>query len=131
MVPAAAAGTTAVPSQTKGNHMRKLIPLVALVLAGCGGVNPAKNPDPVEVSGTVQLAGGKPVPDGTLHLQPTGSGGQATLPVKNGRFKGSVMPGKYTWYLASAARIPDKYKEGSLDRQIDVAPGAALALTAD
>ena len=109
--------------------MRKLIPLALIVLAGCTK-DPAKNPDPVEVSGTVRMAG-RPVADAVLHLQPTGSGGQAALPVKNGQFKGSVMPGQYTWYLASAAPIPDKYKEGSLDRQIDVAAGATLTLTLD
>jgi hypothetical protein len=113
--------------------MRKLIPLFGLVLIGCMR-DPGHNPDPVEVSGTVQ-AGGKSVTDVVLNLQPTGQGGQATIPVKNGEFRGSVIPGRYTWYFtetrntAAFRTIPEKYRAGSLDRQIDVKPGAALNLS--
>jgi len=115
--------------------MRKLIPLLGLVLIGCMR-GPGRNPDPVEVSGTVQLAG-KPVSDVVLNLQPTGDGGQAAIPVKNGEFRGSVIPGRYTYYftetrnLTAFRGIPDKYRSGSLDRQIDVTPGANLTLTLD
>jgi hypothetical protein len=115
--------------------MRKLIPLLGLVLIGCTR-GPGHNPDPVEVSGTVQ-AGGKSVTDVVLNLQPTGTGGQAVIPVKNGEFRGSVMPGRYTWYftetknLTAYRSIPEKYRAGSLDRQIDIAPGAKLTLSMD
>jgi hypothetical protein len=115
--------------------MRKLIPLLGLVLIGCSrGSGP--NPDPIEVSGTVQLAG-KPVTDVVLNLQPTGTGGQAAIPVKNGEFHGSVIPGRYTWYftetknLTAYRAIPEKYRAGSMDRQIDISSGAKLTLSMD
>ena len=117
---------------------RKLIPLVALALFGCGGANPGKNPDPVAVSGQVAFAGGKPVTDVTLNLQPTGAGGQAAIPVKQGAFKGDVIPGKYTYFFTEGPRgsspaayqaIPEKYRAGALDRQVEVKAGTTLTLT--
>jgi len=115
--------------------MRKLLPLAIIALAGCQ-TNPSPNPDPVEVSGKVTLPGGKSVSGVVLNLQPTGTGGQAMLPVKNGAFKGSVMPGRYTYYItedskypAAFAVIPERYRAGSMDRQVDIAAGATLNIT--
>lgn len=114
--------------------MRKLIPLVVLVMLGCGKIE--QNPDPVDVSGRVTLRGG-PVGDVTLNLQPTGKGSQAALPVKGGAFQGKVTPGRYTYYIsqgpnaASFQAIPEKYHTGSLDRQIDVSEGNTLTITLD
>jgi hypothetical protein len=105
--------------------MRKLIPVMGLVLIGCG-VNPGKTPDPVDLSGKVTLAG-KPVSDVSIFFQPTGpSGVPAEFPLINGGFKGKGTPGKFTYYFtegknASAFRaIPAKYKSGSMERQIDI-----------
>ena len=115
--------------------MRKISPLLGLVLVGCAG-DPGRNPDPVEVTGSVRVAG-KPVTDVVLNLQPTGAGGQAAVPVRNGEFKGTVVPGRYTYYFtegrapAAYRAIPEKYRAGSLDRQIDVGPGDRLTLNLD
>jgi hypothetical protein len=117
--------------------MRKSLLLAFIALAGCQ-TNPSPNPDPIEVSGKVTLPGGKAVSDVVLNLQPTGTGGQATLPVKNGAFKGSVMPGRYTYYItedsknpAAFAAIPERYRAGAMDRQIDIAAGSTLNITLD
>jgi hypothetical protein len=121
----------------KGDFMRKLIPLLGLaglvLLVGCG-VNPGKNPDQVDITGKVTLPG-KTVTDVTFNLQPTGTGTQAFYPVKNGEFKGKATPGKYTYFIsegpsASAFKaIPEKYRSGSMDRQIDVDAGTPLNIT--
>jgi hypothetical protein len=115
--------------------MRKLIPLLALALIGCGSVK--QNPEPVDVSGRV-TQGGKPVSDVIFTFQPTGPGSaQATLPVKAGEFRGKVNPGRYTYFisegrnLAAFKTIPEKYRSGSLERQIDVAEGKDLTITLD
>jgi len=115
--------------------MRKFIPLLAFVVVGCS-TNPGSNPDPVEVRGTVNVSG-KKITDVNLNLQPTGTGGQAIIAVKDGEFKGSAIPGKYTYYFTEGknatafATVPEKYRAGSLDRQIEVKAGASLALTLD
>jgi hypothetical protein len=50
----------------------------------------------------------------------------ANLPITNGKVKGSVTPGKYTYYVSAAdsetafGAIPEKHREGSMDRQIDI-----------
>ena len=118
--------------------MRKLMALVGLSLVGCGGVNPSKNPDPVEVTGKVAFASGKPVTGVTLNFQPIADGGQAFAPVKDGAFKGAVMPGKYTYFFtegprgsspAAFAAIPEKYRAGAMDRQVEIKPGATVNIT--
>ena len=114
---------------------KRKLPLLALLiaLAGCGGVNPGVNPDPVEIKGKVSVKG-KAVTDVTITFQPTGVGGEATMAVRNGEFKGSIIPGRYTYYFTdgkSAAKIPEAYRAGSMSRQIDVKPGAELTLALD
>ena len=116
--------------------MRKWIPLLSLVLIGCGGVNPGTNPEQVDISGRVTLAG-RPVSDVTFNLQATGVGTQAAYPIKGGAFQGKATPGKYTYYISegtSAAAfkaIPEKYRLGAMDRQIDVSSGSTLNITLD
>lgn len=117
--------------------MRLLLPLLAVVLTGCGKMMPDANPDPVEVAGRVTL-NGKGVSDVTLTLQVTGgTGAMATLPVKNGDAKGSVVPGKYTYFIAEGTnaaafqKIPNKYRAGAMDRQIEIAAGTTLHITLD
>ncbi len=102
--------------------MRRLLFLLALLLCGCG-VNPGKNPDRIEIAGTVTLAG-KEVHGVILNLQVTGTGTPASLPVTKGTVKGTVTPGKYTYYLSAASSpadfkaVPEIFRAGSLERQI-------------
>lgn len=115
--------------------MRKFIPFLGLVLVGCS-MSPGKNEDPVEVTGKVTSAAGRPVTDVVLNLQPVGAGGHATATVKNGEFKAAVMPGKYTYFFAEASKappaafqaIPEKYRAGAMDRQIEIRAGNVLDL---
>lgn len=115
--------------------MRKLLPLIAFVLIGCG-INPGTNPDPVDITGTVTL-NNKPLSDVTFNLQPTGTGTQAALPVKGGEFKGKVTPGRYTYFISEGTKaaafksVPSKYQLGSMDRQVDVAAGTKLEIKLD
>ena len=103
------------------------VPMFALFMLlplGCS-VNPGKNPDPVDVEGNVSIAG-KALSTGTLSLQPTAKGSQAALVVTNGKVRGTITPGKYTYYITAAATeaeleaIPEKYRAGSMDRQIEI-----------
>ena len=117
--------------------MRIATLMLVLVLGGCGYRDPGKTSDPVEITGRVSK-GGRPVSDVVLNLQPTGEGTQATLPVKGGDFRGSITPGKYTYFISEAngrpsafASIPEKYREGSLDRQVEIEKGKSLDLTLD
>jgi hypothetical protein len=103
--------------------------LLGLVFTGCSGyINPGKNPDPVQISGTV-TANGKNVSDVVLNFQPTESGVQAVFPVKNGKYSGSVTPGTYTYYLsegrspAAFKSIPESWRAGSMSRQQAISGG--------
>jgi hypothetical protein len=118
----------------KGDSMRQSIVILLFVLAGCG-TRVVKNPDPIEISGKVQLAGGRPVTAVVFNLQPTAGGSQAVIPLKNGEFKATVTPGRYTYYITegsakdpqakeSYSAIPAKFREGAMDRQIEIAAGA-------
>ena len=120
--------------------MRKLILFVLTVGTGLGcSVSPGTNPDPIEVTGTVTL-NGKPVDGIVLNLQPTGTvDGQAVMPVRKGAFTGSAVPGKYTYFFTESSSrsaglrlIPEPYRSGSLDRQMDIGPAnATLTLSLD
>lgn len=119
--------------------MRKLIPLLGLVLVGCR-VDPGKNPDPVEVTGQVTSATGKPVTDVVLTFQPVDRGATATAVVKNGQYKASVIPGTYTFFFAEGPKgvspagynaIPEKYRAGSLDRKVEVKGAGEVNLSID
>jgi hypothetical protein len=112
-----------------------LLVVVLLPLVGCK-INPGKTSEPVEITGRV-TQNGNPVNNVTLNLQPTGKGTQAALPVKNGEIRGSVTPGKYTYYVtesgnpAALKSIPEKYHLGSLDRQVEISSGSTLTITLD
>lgn len=115
--------------------MRWLFALIPCAIFGCG-YNPGVNPDAVDVEARVTLAG-KSVNDVNLNLQPTGTGTQAVIPVKNGVAKGPVTPGKYTYYLsegkkaASFASVPEKYRAGLLDRQIEIKSAGSIEFVFD
>jgi hypothetical protein len=110
--------------------IRRLIAIAVVTLAaGCGGVTPASFADPIDVTGKVTLANGAPVKSAVLHLQPTGDGRIAQFPLgADGTFRGQVTPGEYTYYLApvkgDSLPVPDKYRQGSLDRRLTVRSGS-------
>ena len=111
--------------------------LVLSFLAGCGYENPGKQGEPLEITGRV-TKGGKAVTDVVLNFQATGEGRQASMPLKNGEFKGSMTPGKYTYFFSEMdgkskafVGIPEKYRQGSLDRQIEIGQIKTLDLTLD
>lgn len=105
--------------------------IVLMLVTGCGGVDPGRTAEPVEISGTVRIKG-KPATDAVLNLQPTKGGVQAALHLKGGRFSGKVVPGTYTWYLTDGARplspreVPDRFRLGAMDRQIEIDGGTVL-----
>lgn len=114
--------------------MRTVLSLCLLLpLLGCGGYG--TSPAPVEVSGLVTL-GGKKVDGVTLNFITTGVGAQATVPVKNGEFHATMIPGQYTYFVsegtnpAAFKRVPDKLRTGSLDRQVAVS-GDRLTIALD
>ncbi len=125
---------------------RRLSAAVLVVLAGLAGCGQSTPTPGVqgEVSGTVTTSG-KPVKDLAVYFHPTGGAAQPTaLKIgADGTFSGSVVAGKYSWYLVAPAdakpadqakaatalkTIPAAYLEASMDRQIDVAGGTKLTL---
>ena len=117
--------------------MRKCIPLIVVViLASCSGVRSGKNPDQIEIAGKV-TRDRKPITDVTITLQAIKGGTQATYSVKNGEFKGTATPGRYTYFFTEGSNptafvlIPEKYHSGSMDRQIDIDSGTNLMIVLD
>jgi hypothetical protein len=116
--------------------MRVLVPLFALVIAGCGGVSVTPTPEAVDVSVSV-TSGGKPVDDVKFNFQPTDGGLPAVVEVTAGKFTSKVTPGKYTWFISSGksenslAAIPAQYFEGSLERQLEIPSGDSIEVKLD
>lgn len=119
--------------------MSRLLALAPLLIAlsaltGCGGDVPASGEE-VDVSGKVSAPAGKPLTGFVLHFQPTGGKArmaQFPLPA-DGTFSGKMMAGSYTYYLApgkgaateqALEAFPEAYRQGSLDRQVEVKGGA-------
>ncbi len=115
-------------------------PLIALTLAalaalaGCGGDVPESGEE-VQVTGKVPAPPGKSVAGYNIQFQATGGKArQATfLVAADGSFSGPMVKGKYTYYLTpgkgsateqALESLPESYRKGSLDRQIDVNGGA-------
>ena len=96
-----------------------------LAILGCGGIDPGKNEDPVEVTGSVTL-NGKPVDGAVMNFQATGAGAQAIVPIKAGKYKAVVIPGKYTYYVTEGKKaaalkgVSKDWQEGSMDRQVEI-----------
>ncbi|WP_437203802.1 hypothetical protein [Planctomicrobium sp. SH664] len=117
-------------------------PLLFMLLAmGCSaGVSVPQNAPPVDVSGTA-TAGGKPLSEISIALQPTGQGMPSGFKVVNGAFQGKVIPGKYAWFVAPLSSskgndvyktIPAVFRESSLDRQIEITgPTTSLVFQLD
>jgi len=108
--------------------------LLAVVL-GCGSVDPGTNPDPIDVTLNVTIAG-KPADDLKFNFQPTGPGAlPAVVDVVKGKVQAKVNPGKYTYFIsagkspASFNAVPKPFHQGSMDRQIEVKPGETIEIT--
>jgi len=70
--------------------------ILALFLPGCGK---KKEPSPVAVTGQVRYASKKPVAEMVLTFHPLDDTNQSKLPAflldKEGRFKDTILPGRY------------------------------------
>ncbi len=106
--------------------------LAIVSLSGCGPSQAEKIGSEVNVSGTV-TAGGKPVGNVVLKLQPLEQGYEKIIPLAaDGKFTVQTQPGKYAYYFvpkegtkavpASAA----SYAQASLERTVVVANGQSL-----
>ncbi len=105
---------------------------LSVCLMGCG-VTVTKNPDPVEINGTVTL-GTAPMDKVVLNLQPTGPGLPASVPVTSGGFTTKLTPGKYTYFITEGKskeefeKVPKAFREGSMDRQVEISEGGPLVI---
>lgn len=104
------------------------------LLCGCGGIDPGTNPDPVEVTLNVTMAG-KPANDLKFNFQPIGPGAlPAVVDIQNGKVLAKVTPGKYTYFITAGKSpagfnaVPKAYHEGSMDRQIDLKAGDSIEI---
>lgn len=106
--------------------------LTVASLTGCGGYIQTEAGQQIDVSGIVNGPDSKPLNNVMIHFQATGGAAQGVnFPVKDGKFSGKMNAGKYTYYLggegpkmeAALKSIPQTWKAGSLDRQIDVKAG--------
>lgn len=115
--------------------MKRFGLLLVLGLIGCS-VNPGRNPDPVEIEGNVTLAG-KKVNNVVLKLLVTGKGLPADIQVKDGKYKHAVTPGKYAYFLsegsdaAAFAAVPEKYRDSSTERQIEIKSAGTVDIVFD
>ncbi len=121
---------------TRSRHVIFVL-LVGSSLAGCGGVTVHQTATPVQVSGTVTSLG-KPVNNVILRFQPTGDGLPKGIPVQNGKYEVSLVPGRYTYFVLAVEKkeklldaIPVKYHEGSLDREISFTSSSTHNLQLD
>ena len=109
---------------------RNVFAVLVLFACGCGGASVQPNPEPVSVTVNLTQAG-KPLTDVNFNFQPTGAGLPAVVPVVKGTFQAQVTPGTYTWYITPGkspqafAAIPAGFREGAMDRQLEIAAGAA------
>lgn len=107
--------------------MSRFWPLLALVLISCLGCSgdPGKNPDAIELTGTVKL-NGKPLTNVVLHLQPTGGGHPVETPVVDGKVKALVTPGKYCYFITEGESpeafkaIPKEYHTPTLELRDEI-----------
>ncbi len=110
------------------------VALLPLVVLGCGeSARPLA--EPVDFSGKVTDAAGKPVGYMELALQPMDNTSRpAYAPVgADGTFKGKAIPGKYAYFFqlkggAEATQVPAKYRQGNKDASVQVSNGANLDL---
>jgi len=113
--------------------MRNLILLlmVCLFAVGCG-YRAEMLKGPMDITGKV-TKGGQPFGNVVLMLQPLEAGHPAPLEVKaDGSFKGSLVPGKYAYYLAPSndpaqaaafQGVDAAMKEANMERTVTVKDG--------
>jgi hypothetical protein len=117
---------------------RTIIALAALVGPVVGvGCGVEKMPDPVEISGTVTYADGRPVKDVQLVLRPKGEGHMAGGPLgPDGTFTVKAVPGEFMFYFqplegskdkakvrSAFAAIPQAYQDVSVDNTASLSSG--------
>jgi hypothetical protein len=107
---------------------------VALLVfvSGCGYDVPKPGTE-VQIEGKVVAGNLQSFTGMTIFLQATGGEArQAQFQLSEaGKFKGTVIAGKYTYFLGTKAGgtdtlipgIPEKFQKGSLDRQVDIGTG--------
>jgi hypothetical protein len=110
--------------------------LMLMVLPACG---PTVKPmgDMITAKGKLSK-GGAPVGNVTLTLQPLGNGHLAPLAVgTDGAFQGSLVPGKYAWFVgkseaaeskATLESIDPKFYEADMGRTVEVKEGEDLKI---
>lgn len=115
---------------------RRIIGLAALVGLVVGCENQTM-PDPVEISGTVTYADGKPVKDVQLVLRPKGEGHMAGGPLgPDGKFTVKAVPGEFMFYFqplegskdkgkvkSAFAAVPPAYQDVSADHTASLSSG--------
>jgi hypothetical protein len=110
--------------------VRAIVLLLLGVTIGCAA---SKVPEPKDVTGTVKIAG-QPVTGVNLALQPTEGGMPNGMEIIDGAVKGTVVPGKYAYFIAEGKdkkafeAIPEKYRAASLDRQVKISAGSTLEI---
>jgi hypothetical protein len=109
---------------------------LTLSLVGCGGRTPDSSTE-VDATGTVTNASGAPVKDVEIQFQSTGgTARQATFKLgADGKFAGKMTAGKYSYFFnelpgkaAAFAGIPQAFRQGSMDRQIEVSAGKPIEI---
>lgn len=107
-----------------------LLAFLLISFIGCQYKVPLMN-TPVDVSGKLTKSG-KAIGNVTLMLQPLETGHMVPMAVgSDGSFKGTIVPGKYAFYVAasdggdpsSLSGIDAALKEASMDRTVIVQPG--------
>src|ERR1700758_4058464 len=73
--------------------MARWLILGCILCTVCCLVGCSSKPQPVAVTGTVELDG-QPLDDGSITLFPDGGGAAEKFTVKNGKFEGQALPGK-------------------------------------
>ena len=116
--------------------LRELLLLGLLVgcVMGCGPSQATPMGADVSVTGTV-TAGGKPVGNVVLNLQPLENGYSKIIPVKaDGTFTVETQPGKYAYFFTpkeGTKTVPapaTNFVQASMERTVQVASGQALAI---
>lgn len=107
---------------------------ITIPLIGCGGVVPDSG-ESVQVNGRVVGPAGKSINGFNVFFQPTGGKAQQVQFQlgQDGGFSGQMVTGSYTYYLVPGKgnatekvldTFPETYRQGSLDRQIEVKGGS-------
>lgn len=107
---------------------RNLVVMGAIGLTlGCSS-DPGKVGEPVPVSGTITLPGGKIASNLTLEFSPTTSAnnGASTTIAADGKFETKLAPGKYMYFIGGKGNlkdVPENLKTRSTDRTVTVPKG--------